>query len=42
MQFNLLLKHDGQCTYNVTLSHVCVAIVSVEKQKVLHIPSVCL
>ena len=33
---------DGQCTYNVTFRCVRVTIVVVEKQKVLHIVSVCL
>jgi hypothetical protein len=33
---------DGQCTYNVILRRVRVAIVAVEKQYVLHILSVCL
>ena len=33
---------ESQCTYNVTLRCVCVTIVAVEKQQVLHILSVCL
>lgn len=35
-------EHYRQCTYNVTLRHVCITIVAVEKQEVLHILSVCL
>jgi hypothetical protein len=31
-----------QCTYKITLRHVTATIVVVEKQQVLHIPSVCL
>ena len=34
-------KQDGQCTYNVIFGRIRATIVSVEKQKVLHIPSVC-
>jgi len=34
-------KQDRKCTYNVTLRRVRVTIVTVEKQEVLHIQSVC-
>ena len=37
----LIAFQYSQCTYNVTLTHYCVIIVAVEKQWVLHIPSVC-
>jgi hypothetical protein len=33
---------DSQCTYNVILGRVCITIVAVEKQQLLHILSVCL
>ena len=36
-----LRKQGRQCTYNVTLKRVRVAIVAVEKQQVLHILSLC-
>ena len=36
------LQQDRKCTYNVTLRRVLAAIAAVEKQKVLHILSVCL
>jgi len=36
------VKQDMQCTYNVTMEGVSANIVSVEKQYVLHIVSVCL
>jgi hypothetical protein len=39
---HLRLKHDMQCTYNVTLRRVCVTIVALKKQVVLRILSVCL
>jgi len=32
MQLNLLLKQHRQCAYNVTLRHMCLAIIAVEKQ----------
>jgi hypothetical protein len=35
-------KQDNQCTFKVTLRRVRATIVAVEKQSVLHIPSVCL
>jgi hypothetical protein len=35
-------KQDRQCTHNVMLRCVRLTIFDVEKQKVLHIPSVCL
>ena len=35
-------KKEKQCTYNVTLGRVSLTIVAVERQQVLHIPSVCL
>ena len=37
-----MIEQDRQCTYNITLRHVCVTIVAVEKQYILHILSVCL
>jgi hypothetical protein len=36
------LKQDRQCTYNVTMRHVCASIVAVEKQWVLHYLGVCI
>jgi hypothetical protein len=38
----LNFKQDSQYTYNVTLRHVRLTVVVVEKQYVLHIVSVCL
>ena len=35
-------KQDGRCACNVTVGHVHVINVAVEKQLVLHIVSVCL
>ena len=42
MQIMAKGKQDKQCTYNATLRFVCATIVAVERQKVLHILSVCL
>ena len=38
----LITEQDSQCTYNLTLKRVHVTNVAVEKQRVLHILSVCL
>ena len=35
------LRQDWQCTCNVTLRRVPATTAAVEKEKVLHIPSVC-
>jgi hypothetical protein len=35
-------KADRQCAYNITFRHMCAMFVAVEKQKALHILSVCL
>jgi hypothetical protein len=41
-EFDSLLEKDRQYMYNVTLRRVRATTVAVEKQKVLHILSVCL
>ena len=35
-------EQNGQCTYMVTLKHICITIVAVEKHGVLHVVSMCL
>ena len=35
------LEQDRQHMCNITLRHICAAIIAVEKQYVLNIPSVC-
>jgi len=36
------ILQDGQCTYNVIIRRFCATIFAAEKQKVLHVLSVCL
>jgi hypothetical protein len=35
------VKQERQCMCNITMRHVCVTIVAMEKQQVLHIQGVC-
>ena len=40
--YEISIKYDRQCMYNLTLRHLHVTTVAMEKQSVVHILSVCL
>jgi len=42
VQLFVKFKQDRQCTHNIILRRIRATIVAVEKQRVLHILSVCL